>query len=160
MRTVLIAALAIAAVAPAAYAQTPASAAPRSAMGFAYSKPDAPIATSVSVPAGAETLYLSGIPSNVAGGTTAQTADVLAKLGAVLKAQGYGYGDVVNMKVYLVGDPALGGKLDFAGMNAAYVKVFGTPTQPNRPSRVTVQIAGLAMPGALVEIEMTAAKVK
>ena len=118
------------------------------------------LARSVEVPPGASTLYVSGIPSMVAGGTGPQTADVLAKLGEALKAAGYGYGDVVNMKVYLVGDPAMGGKMDFAGMNAEYKKVFGTATQPNKPSRVTVQVAGLAAPGALVEIEMTAAKVK
>ena len=118
------------------------------------------LARSVEVPPGASTLYLSGIPSNVEGGTGPQTADVLAKLGASLKAAGYDYGDVVNVKVYLVGDAAKGGAMDFAGMNAEYQKVFGTAAQPAKPSRVTVQIAGLAMPGALVEIELTAAKVK
>ncbi len=125
---------------------------------FIYAKPDAFIATGVVVPAGWETFYVSGIPSNVVGGTEAQAADVLAKLGDVLKAQGYGYGDVVNAKVYLVGDSSKDGKMDFAGMNSAFKKVFGPADQPNRPSRVTVQVAGLALPGALVEIELTAAK--
>jgi enamine deaminase RidA (YjgF/YER057c/UK114 family) len=117
----------------------------------------APISSGAIVPAGFDTFYVSGIPSNVAGGTEAQTTDVLTKLGAVLKASGYDYKDVVNMKVYLVADPATG-KMDFAGMNTAFKKVFGTADEPNKPSRVTVQIAGLAMPGALVEIELTAAK--
>ena len=117
------------------------------------------LARSVEVPPGASTLYLSGVPSNVAGGTGPQTADVLKKLGEGLTAAGYGYGDVVNAKVYLVADPATG-KMDFAAMNEAYKAVFGTPAQPNKPSRVTVQVAALAMPGALVEIELTAAKVK
>jgi len=127
-------------------------------LNFIYAKPDAFIASGVVVPAGWETFYVSGIPSNVVGGTEAQTTDVLAKLGEVLKAQGYSYGDVVNVKVYLVGDTAKDGKMDFAGMNTAFKKVFGPADQPNRPSRVTVQVAGLAMPGALVEIELTAAK--
>jgi enamine deaminase RidA (YjgF/YER057c/UK114 family) len=127
-------------------------------LNFIYSKPDAFIATGVVVPAGWETFYVSGIPSNVVGGTEAQTTDVLTKLGEVLKAQGYGFGDVVNVKVYLVGDTAKDGKLDFVGMNTAFKKVFGPADQPNRPSRVTVQVAGLALPGALVEIELTAAK--
>ena len=118
------------------------------------------LARSVEVPPGASTLYLSGIPSTVAGGTGPQTADVLAKLGAVLKAAGYDYSDVVNVKVYLVADPAKDGKMDFTGMNDEYKKVFGTTANPAKPSRVTVQIAALAAPGALVEIEMTAAKVK
>ncbi len=133
--------------------------APAPAIKLIYAKPDAFIASGAIVQAGADTFYVSGIPSNMAGGTEAQTTDVLQKLGAVLKAEGYGYGDVVNMKVYLVGDPAKEGKMDFAGMNAAFKKVFGTVDQPNRPSRVTAQVAGLALPGALVEIELTAAKV-
>ena len=121
--------------------------------------PTAFLARSVEVPPGASTLYLSGIPSAVTGGTGPQTADVLSKLGGVLKAAGYDYADVVNVKVYLVADPTTG-KMEFAAMNDEYKKVFGTATTPAKPSRVTVQIAGLALPGALVEIEMTAAKVK
>ena len=122
--------------------------------------PTAFLARSVEVPPGYSTLYLSGVPSTVAGGTGPQTADVLAKLGEVLKAAGYGYSDVVNVKVYLVGDPAKDGKLDFVGMNEEYKKVFGTAANPAKPSRVTVQVAALAAPGAYVEIEMTAAKKK
>ena len=124
------------------------------------SPPTAFLARSVEVPPGFSTLYLSGIPSSVAGGTGPQTADVLAKLGVALKAAGYDYADVVNVKVYLVADPAKADKMDFAGMNAEYQKVFGTAANPSKPSRVTVQIAGLAAPGAYVEIEMTAAKKK
>jgi len=41
----------------------------------------------------------------------------------------------------------------------AYSQFFGTPTQPNKPSRTTVQVAGLASPGALVEIEAQAARI-
>ena len=49
-------------------------------------------------------------------------------------------------------------KLDFAGMNAAYAKFFGTPDQPNKPARTTVQVAALVAAGALVEIEVQAAR--
>ena len=35
---------------------------------------------------------------------------------------------------------------------------FGTAAQPNKPARSTVKVAGLATPGALVEIEMIAVK--
>ena len=62
------------------------------------------------------------------------------------------------MRVYLVGDPANGGAMDFKGMMASYNKHFGTPDQPNRPSRTTVQVAALFAPGLLVEIETVAAK--
>jgi enamine deaminase RidA (YjgF/YER057c/UK114 family) len=74
-----------------------------------------------------------------------------------LKAQGFGAGDVVMMRVYLVADPATG-KMDFMGMMAGFKQFFGTPEQPNKPSRTTVQVAGLAAPGSLVEIEAQAVK--
>ena len=152
MRPTLVTALAAAAALTSAAA---AHAAPR----FVYANPQAFIAQGVVVPAGSETFYVSGIPGTpAAGATEGQTAEVLGKLGAVLKANGYGFADVVNMKVYLVGDPALGGKMDFAGMNTAFKRVFGVDGEPNKPSRVTVQIAGLAAAGSLVEIELTAAK--
>jgi enamine deaminase RidA (YjgF/YER057c/UK114 family) len=67
-------------------------------------------------------------------------------------------GDVIKMNVFLVGDPAKGGKMDFPGMMAAYTKFFGTKEQPNLPARSAVQVAGLAAPGGLVEIEVIAAK--
>jgi mono/diheme cytochrome c family protein len=54
----------------------------------------------------------------------------------------------------------MGGKLDFAGMNAAYAKFFGTPDQPNKPARSTFQVAALVAAGALVEIEVQAARSK
>ncbi len=153
MRTAIPSAL-VAGAALAAAASA-AQAAPR----FVYASPQAFIAQGVVVPAGAETFYVSGIPGTpAAGATEGQTAEVLGKLGAVLKANGYGYGDVVNLKVYLVGDPALGGKMDFAGMNTAFKRAFGVEGEPNKPSRVTVQVAGLALAGSLVEIELTAAK--
>jgi enamine deaminase RidA (YjgF/YER057c/UK114 family) len=41
---------------------------------------------------------------------------------------------------------------------AAYSQFFGTAQQPNLPARSTVQVAGLASPGLLVEVEVTLAK--
>ena len=69
-----------------------------------------------------------------------------------------GIGDVVAMTVYLVGDPAKGGKMDFDGMMAAYTQFFGTKEQPNLPARSTVQVVSLAQPGMLVEIEVQLVK--
>jgi len=120
-----------------------------------------------------ETLYVSGqLPSPVTpadrekgtpaayGDTKAQAASTLGKIEALLKEQGLGMGDVVMMHVYLVGDPAIGGKLDFAGLNAAYGQFFGTKEQPNKPARSAVQVAALAIAGPLVEIEVIAVKPK
>jgi enamine deaminase RidA (YjgF/YER057c/UK114 family) len=63
----------------------------------------------------------------------------------------------VKMNVFLVADPKMG-KMDFTGFMAGYTQYFGTPDQPNLPARSAVQVAGLAGPGALVEIEVEAAK--
>ena len=67
-------------------------------------------------------------------------------------------GDVVKVNAFLLGDPKLDGKMDYAGLNAAYSQFFGTAAQPNKPVRTAVQVAGLPMPGGLIEIEMTAAR--
>jgi enamine deaminase RidA (YjgF/YER057c/UK114 family) len=123
------------------------------------------ISSAVKVPAGSETLYVSGIvPDPVPGApaaapfgdTKTQTATVLRKIGDILKGQGYGWEDVVMMRVLLVGDPAKGGRMDFAGMMEAYSAVY----QPlkKKPARITSQVAGLVAPGMMVEIEVQAAK--
>lgn len=109
---------------------------------------------------GADIAYASGVPGDPkAGDTRAQTVNSLTKLLKGLEAQGFSAGDVVMMRVFLVGDPAQGGKMDFAGMNAAFRQVFGTEGQPSKPSRTTVQVAGLAAAGSLVEIEAQAIRV-
>ena len=82
----------------------------------------------------------------------------LTKIEATLKSEGLTMGDVVMMHVYMAGDPAKGGKLDFPGMMAAYSRFFGTKEQPNKPARSTVQVAALVAPWALVEIEVIAVK--
>jgi len=112
-----------------------------------------------------DTLYVSGqlaspASQGVWGDTKTQAASALSKIEALLKEQGLGMGDVVMMHVYLVGDPSNGGKMDFAGLNAAYSQFFGTKDQPNKPARTTVQVAALAQQGPLVEIEVIAVRPK
>ena len=46
----------------------------------------------------------------------------------------------------------------FAGFMAGYSQFFGTKTQPNRPARSAMQVAALAAPGALIEIEVIAVR--
>jgi enamine deaminase RidA (YjgF/YER057c/UK114 family) len=41
---------------------------------------------------------------------------------------------------------------------AGYTQFFGTPSQPNLPVRSALQVAALANPGFLVEIEVTAVR--
>lgn len=123
------------------------------------------ISSAVKVPAGSEMLYVSGITPDVVAGapadrafgdTKTQAASVLGKIGAILTAQGYGWEDVVMMRVLLVGDPAKGGGMDFAGMMESYNAVYGALKK--KPARITSQVAGLVRPGMMVEIEVQAAK--
>lgn len=130
---------------------------------------ESPISSSVHVPAGSQLVYVSGaVPEAVDpaapqgsvdryGDTETQTRSVLGKIEQELAKHGLGLGDVVMMRVFLVAPPGQP-RMDFAAMMRAYRERFGTPGQPNKPARSTMQVAGLVDPGWLVEIEATAAK--
>lgn len=93
------------------------------------------------------------------GDTEAQAMSVFGRFEASFKELGVDFGDVIKMTVFLVGDPTMDGKMDFAGFMRAYTKFFGTEAQPNKPARSAIQIAGLAGgPNMLVEIEMVIAR--
>lgn len=128
-----------------------------------------PIAESVAVPPGYTTIYVSGLVPSVThpdaekgtlaayGDTEAQTESVIQNIRKALQAQGADLKDIVSMRVYLVADPATG-KMDFSGMMKAYTRYFGTSEQPNKPARAAFQVAALASPAFLVEIEVVAVK--
>src|ERR1700744_2370996 len=132
--------------------------------------PKSPIAQAVTVPPGYTTYYISGTPAGAAdpkappgspqrmGDTHTQTVSSLARIKDTLASLGLTFGDVVKATVFMVGDPAKGGEIDFAAMNQAWSDQFGTEQQPNKPARSTIKVAGLAGPGAMVEIEMIAVK--
>ncbi len=110
--------------------------------------------------------------------TEAQALNVLKQIAANLKAQGLTLRDVISMRAYLANAPG-SDTADFAGWNRAYRQYFantdlstgapvkvplGTappalPTYVNsaRPSRVTLEIENLPVPGWLVEVEIVAA---
>ena len=129
-----------------------------------------PIARAVEVPADKTTVYLSGaVPSVIDekadkatvaayGDTKAQTESVLKSIDKTLNELGLKMSDVIKMTVFLVGDPGEGGKMDFAGFMEGYMQFFGTEAQPILPTRSVVEVAGLASPGFLVEIEVTAVR--
>jgi enamine deaminase RidA (YjgF/YER057c/UK114 family) len=131
---------------------------------------DLPIAQAVEIPSGQTLVFFSGVGPDVAdknaakespavfGDTTTQTISTLNKIDAALKSHDLSMKDVVKMQVFLVGDPAKGDKIDFAGFMEGYKKFFGTAEQPNLPARSTVKMAGLAVPGWLIEIEVTAVR--
>jgi enamine deaminase RidA (YjgF/YER057c/UK114 family) len=129
-----------------------------------------PISAAVTVRAGVDTVYVSGaLPSAinkdapkgtppVFGDMETQTVSVLTSIKGTLAKLGLGMGDVVKMTVFMAADPANDNKLNFAGLMAGYTQFFGTKEQPNKPARSAVQVAALVAPGALLEIEVIAAK--
>lgn len=133
-------------------------------------KSDFPISAAVTVHAGTDLVFVSGtlppvIDKTASKGSSAaygdmqtQTIGAITQIKATLGRMGMDLGDIVKMTVFMVGDPAQGGKLDFAGLMAGYTKFFGTKDQPNKPARSAVQVAALVAPGPLLEIEVIAAK--
>jgi enamine deaminase RidA (YjgF/YER057c/UK114 family) len=131
-----------------------------------------PIAQAVEVTADTVLIYHSGTvpgPANpdadrsspeYYGNTETQALNVFKRMQASFEKLGVGFGDIVKMQVFLVGDPVLGGKMDFQGFMNAYTKYFGTAEQPNLPARSAFQIAGLAGEGMLVEVEVVIARPK
>src|SRR5271168_3289029 len=129
-----------------------------------------PISAAVTVRAGVDTVYVSGaLPQAinkdapkgtppVFGDMETQTVSVLTSIQGTLAKLGLGMGDVVKMTVFMTADPANDNKLNFAGLMAGYTKFFGTKEQPNKPARSAVQVAALVVPGALLEVEVIAAK--
>ena len=123
-------------------------------MKQAVSSPDAPKAIgpySQAVRAG-QLLFVSGqVPLDpatgqiVAGDIAAQTRRVFDNLGAVLKAGGRSFADVVRTTVFLAD------MNDFAAVNEVYGTYFSEPY----PARATVQVARLPK-DARVEIDVIA----
>lgn len=127
--------------------------------------PTAVISSTATVPADMKLVFISGTtpsPLDPAkpddfGDTRAQTLSILTKMKAQLESMGMSMGDIVKMTVFLV-SPTPGGKMDSAAMNEVFKTFFGTPEQPNKPTRSTIQIAALGRPTMYVEIEAIAAK--
>jgi enamine deaminase RidA (YjgF/YER057c/UK114 family) len=132
-----------------------------------------PIASAVEVRGDVGTVYLSGmVPPNLdptpgpgrvpnfGADTKTQTEGALKSIDRALIGMGLTMSDVIKMQVFLVGDPAKGGKMDFAGFMEGYTQFFGTAAQPNLPSRSVFQVAALANPAFLVEIEVVAIRKK
>ena len=99
-----------------------------------------------------------GTPAGYNTDTKAQAIGAIKSIEATLKKQGLGLGDIVQMTAFLAGDPAKGGMMDLDGWNEAYRMYFGTPAQPNKPVRATVQVAHLVSPTGRIELMVVAAR--
>ena len=137
---------------------------PPSAVKFVGSS-TSPISASVLIPANRASMWISGTTPPVLkadapagsreryGDTEAQATGVLKSIEAQLAAQGLSMKDVVYMRAFLVADPAKENKIDVAGWNAAYTKVFGTATNPTKTARSTVGVTQLVNADFLIELE-------
>ena len=115
----------------------------------------------IMIPAGAETLYLSGSGAQEqADGTWGdmeqQTVDTFGRFQETLESQGWSLEDIVQVRAFAVS--GADGELDFAGFNAGYQQFFGSDKNAMKPVRSFVEIAGLVVPGWLIEIEIRAAR--
>lgn len=117
--------------------------------------------TTIKIPANAETLYLSGSGASrnedgTWGDMEAQVVDTFNSFKSTLEAEGWSLSDIVQVRAFAVSDEY--GLLDFDGFNRGYRQFFGTEENPMKPVRSFVEIAGLVVPGWLVEIEIRAAR--
>ena len=117
--------------------------------------------TTIKVPAGAESLYLSGsgaspLEDGSWGEMEQQVVDTFESFKETLESQGWSMSDIVQVRAFAVSDEF--GYLDFDGFNRGYRKFFGTEENPLKPVRTFVEIQGLVVPGWLIEIEIRAAR--
>ncbi|AKX54534.1 RidA family protein [Thiopseudomonas alkaliphila] len=128
---------------------------------------DFPISLAVEVPANKTLVHLSGqVPTVINakadaaslaayGSMEEQTVSVLKAIENNLKSLNLSMGDVYRMQVFLVAEE---GKVDFSGFMKGYTQFFGTEAQPKLPVRSAVEVAALANPGWLIEIEVSAVR--
>jgi reactive intermediate/imine deaminase len=97
-------------------------------------------------------LYLSGVigrtpDGKVPDGIEAQTRAAMDDIGATLKTAGLGYADLIHCTVFL------SDMKNWPAFNKVYVGYFPTG---QLPARSAFGVNGLALPGALMEIECQA----
>ncbi|WP_100407470.1 RidA family protein [Bacillus solitudinis] len=129
-----------------------------------FGSPTSTISSSVAVPHNYNTLYFSGtVPSlkntngktiyERYGNTETQALSILEKFKIDLESKGLSMSDITYLRVYVVPDPALDGKIDFDGWFKAYSKYFNTKENPVKTARSTVGVEGLVNSDWLIEIE-------
>ena len=122
--------------------------------------------STIEVPAHADALFVSGKgpgainpdaprAEQTYGDTETQARSTFNKIKGAVEKAGWSMGDIIMVRVYLVADEKLG-KMDFAGFNKAFAEFFGTEDQPNKPVRAVVEVAGLAVGGWNIEVDVRA----
>ena len=89
--------------------------------------------TSITIPPGAETMYLSGsgarpMDDGSWGDMKQQTVNTFSRFKLTLEEQGWSMSDIVQVRAFAVaGEDGL----DFAGFNEGYSEFFGTDDNPS-----------------------------
>ena len=115
----------------------------------------------ISIPPGAETLYLSGAGAQPKadgswGSMEEQAIDIFTTFKGTLESMGWSLEDIVQVRAFATAGED--GMLDFAGFNTGYQQFFGSDINPRKPVRSFVQVADLVRDGWLVEVEVRAAR--
>ena len=172
MKHSIVFAATLAATLGAAQVQAKPAPAPKPMIERTSANPAAVISSTAMLPVGSKILYLSGSTASPIdpaktfdqvksvddlGDTKTQTISALAKIKTILADRGYAMSDLIKLTLFVAADPKLG-KMDFAGANEGFKTVFKTADNPNTVARSTFQVAALAGPYFLIEIEAIAAK--
>jgi 2-iminobutanoate/2-iminopropanoate deaminase len=81
------------------------------------------------------------------GDVTAQSERIFEIIGGLLAAHGAGFGDVAHVRTYMT---------DLAGDLAGYGRVRHRFFPSDPPASTTVEVSRLFLPGAVLEVEVTA----
>jgi len=80
------------------------------------------------------------------GDVTAQTERIFALIGGILEAHGASFADVLHIRTFMTSLD------DLAAYGAVRRRYFPGP----KPASTTVEVSGLFLPGAVLEVEVTA----
>jgi enamine deaminase RidA (YjgF/YER057c/UK114 family) len=131
---------------------------------------EAAVSRAVEVPAGATMVYLTSVgpPATegrrdatspaAAGSTQQQTVRALEALSNLLQELGLTLADVVKIQVFLAGDPARGGRADYAAFVGGYAQFFDGAKNDKLPVRSVVTVAALPNPDWLVQLDVIAVR--
>ena len=128
-----------------------------------YGSEESSISSAVAVPAGRAQYWVSGtVPPQIDedaegvaayGDMATQARGVFERIQTQLEEVGLGLGDVIYLRVYLVAEE---GEVDYSSFFEVYGEFFNNEENPVKVGRSTVAVAGLVLPGWLIEIDALA----
>ena len=128
-----------------------------------YGSDESSIASAVAVPASRAQFWVSGtVPPEIDenaegvaryGDMATQATGVFERIEERLAEVGLTLEDVIFLRVYLVAEE---GEVDYSGFFDTYGEFFNNEENPVKVGRSTVAVAGLVLPGWLIEIDALA----